>query len=268
MATTAAISFDNLVLSCAFEKYRTHEEFVPEHFLAIQLSGETHMQTPGKTDVYREGSIMLLRKNQLMRSVKVPAKNGEYKSVLILLNERVLRKYATTYNIPVQRRYEGEAIMMFESDDFFRGYFNSLLPYVDSSIKKTHALSDLKICEAIELLLRRDVGLRAFLFDFHGPYKLDLEEFMVKNFIFNVPVTQFARLTGRSLAAFKRDFKRVFGMPPREWLMQQRLSEAYRLIKEKGSKSADIYIEIGFENLSHFYYSFKKRFGVTPSQIG
>jgi hypothetical protein len=74
MATTAAISFDNLVLSCAFEKYRTHEEFVPEHFLAIQLSGETQMQTPGKTVVYKEGSIMLLRKNQLMRSVKVPAK--------------------------------------------------------------------------------------------------------------------------------------------------------------------------------------------------
>jgi AraC-like DNA-binding protein len=187
---------------------------------------------------------------------------------LILLNESVLRKYAATHNIPGQGRYKGETIMVLESDDFFRGYFNSLLPYVDSSIKKTHALSDLKICEAIELLLNHDPGLREFLFDFNAPYKLDLEKFMMTNFIFNVPVAQFASLTGRSLAAFKRDFKTVFGLAPREWLMQQRLSEAYRLIKEKGSRPADIYFEIGFENLSHFYYSFKKKYGLTPSQIG
>ncbi|HEX4375385.1 MAG TPA: AraC family transcriptional regulator [Puia sp.] len=45
------------------------------------------------------------------------------------------------------------------------------------------------------------------------------------------------------------------------------MTEAYRLIKEKGQRPADIYIDVGFENLSHFYYSFKKKYGISPSEL-
>jgi len=39
------------------------------------------------------------------------------------------------------------------------------------------------------------------------------------------------------------------------------------LIKEKGSKPSDVYLEVGFEDLSHFSYAFKNAFGVAPSKI-
>jgi AraC-like DNA-binding protein len=32
-------------------------------------------------------------------------------------------------------------------------------------------------------------------------------------------------------------------------------------------KAADIYLEVGFENLSHFSYAFKKQFGYSPSMV-
>ncbi len=71
----------------------------------------------------------------------------------------------------------------------------------------TQAVGVLKIKEAVYLLLNIMPELRSFLFDFSDPYKLDLEKFMLQNFHYNVPVEKFARLTGRSLAGFKRDFK-------------------------------------------------------------
>jgi AraC-like DNA-binding protein len=90
---------------------------------------------------------------------------------------------------------------------------------------------------------------------------------MNKNFMFNVPAAQFAKLTGRSLASFKRDFEKIFRISPGQWLQQKRLSEAYYLIREKGQKPSEVYLDVGFENLSHFSYTFKKMFGVVPSRV-
>jgi AraC-like DNA-binding protein len=78
---------------------------------------------------------------------------------------------------------------------------------------------------------------------------------------------RFAYLTGRSLSTFQRDFAKIFRETPSRWLLQKRLKEAYYLIKEKGMKSSDIYLDLGFEDLSHFSYVFKKQFGLTATEL-
>jgi AraC-like DNA-binding protein len=125
----------------------------------------------------------------------------------------------------------------------------------------------IKAREAIELLLRHDPTLKDFLFDFSEPYKIDLEAFMNQNYMYNITSAQFARLTGRSLAGFKRDFQKTFKTSPSHWLLRKRLAEAYYQIREKGNKPVDVYLTVGFENLSHFSYTFKKEFGVAPSMV-
>ena len=67
--------------------------------------------------------------------------------------------------------------------------------------------------------------------------------------------------------AFKRDFKAVFNSTPSRWLVKKRLQEAYFLLEKKKQKPSDIYLDLGFETLSHFSYAFKKQFGVTPTEI-
>ena len=90
---------------------------------------------------------------------------------------------------------------------------------------------------------------------------------MNKNYHFNVELKRFAYLTGRSLATFKRDFEKIFHSSPSRWLQQKRLREAYYLIKEKGRAPSDVYIDIGFEDLSHFSFAFKKAYGIAPSRL-
>jgi len=141
------------------------------------------------------------------------------------------------------------------------------LPYVEQSKKINKKLAALKINEAIELVLNLKPALKDFLFDFSEPYKIDIEKFMQQNYHYNVPLENFAKLTGRSLAGFKRDFVKTFQTSPRKWLQERRLREAHYLVKQKKKKPKDIYLDLGFEDLSHFYTSFKQKFGITPAKI-
>ena len=90
---------------------------------------------------------------------------------------------------------------------------------------------------------------------------------MNRNFHFNVQLKRFAYLTGRSLATFKRDFEKIFHTSPGQWLLQRRLQEAHYLITEKGRAPSDVYLDLGFEDLSHFSFAFKKEFGKAPSLL-
>lgn len=267
MEKTSEIIFDKLVYSCAFESYKGHEEFIPDHFLGFQLSGETHaFHEQGKT-VIRENTVVLVRKNQLIRTMKYPSKSEKYQFLSITLDDETLRQYAAENKMSADGPFPDSSRMFFEPDDFFTSYFTSLIPYVHKTKEISPRLAAIKVKEAIELLLQSHPELKDLLFDFSEPHKIDLKAFMNKNFMFNVSIEAFARLTGRSLSGFKRDFNKIFNMTPKQWLKERRLKEAYYLIKNKGKKPSDIYLDLGFENLSHFYFSFKNKFGMTTSEV-
>jgi len=133
--------------------------------------------------------------------------------------------------------------------------------------KINEAFADVKREELLIILLQQQPELAGLFFDFGIPQKINIEEFMNRNFRFNVNVERFAHLTGRSLSAFKRDFKVIFNETPSRWLVQKRLQEAYFLINKKNDKPVEIYLDLGFEALSHFSFAFKKQFGITPSEL-
>lgn len=261
------ILLNNLLYSCVSQKQRGNEQFVHEHALGYIISGETHFQTNNGFIVVKEGQIGIARRNQLVKSVKVPPPGGEFKAINIFLDQSFLRRYAAENKLPTAQKYTGPLMRGLPNDPFLKGYFDSLIPYFNHGSQLKPNMAELKTREAIELLLSIHPDFNEFLFDFSEPYKIDLEAFMNKNYMYNVPSSQFAKLTGRSLASFKRDFEKIFRTAPGQWLQQKRLSEAYYQIKEKGVKPSEVYLNVGFENLSHFSFAFKKAFGVGPSMV-
>ena len=97
--------------------------------------------------------------------------------------------------------------------------------------------------------------------------KIDLEKYMEEHFMYNLPLERFAFLTGRSLTTFKSDFKKVFNNTPGKWLTEKRLQLAYHKLSMEKQKITDVYHSVGFENLSHFSFAFKKAFGHSPSSL-
>lgn len=239
-----------------------------DNTLILQVLGQFTLETANQKISMQGGEMLLVRKNQLAELTKNPLNGEGYQTIVIRLPEDLLRKIALEEQIAPDQKYTGSSNILIPGNDFLHAFFQSLLPYVRHPEKKiTSEVGMLKVKEAVYLLLDTMPGLREFLFDFSDPYKIDLEKFMVTNFHYNIPVEQFARLTGRSLAGFKRDFQKIFGMAPRQWLLEKRLGEARFLIEKKNKKPSDIYLDLGFESLSHFSHSFKKKFGKAPTEL-
>jgi AraC-like DNA-binding protein len=257
-----------LFYSCNTDLRRVVEQFVHEHAFTHVLAGSLDFYIGNEHRVFHAGEMLLVKRNQLARVVKIPPPGGEFRSVSLYLNQDRLRAYSLEYGVEAVGPYQGEGIVRLKKDAFYESFADSLIPYVsrDGSVVDP-GLSQLKVKEAIMLLLRLDKKVRDLLFDFSEPGKIDLEEFMNRHFTFNVQMKRFAFLTGRSLATFKRDFEKIFHVAPGRWLHQKRLDQAYYLIKEKGKKPSDVYLEVGFEDLSHFSFAFKKEFGKAPSQL-
>src|SRR5258708_29910012 len=90
---------DSFVYSCSFEKRREYEQFVPHYTLAYQLSGETHIyHQNGKLELKRN-QLLLARKNQLVKSTKLPGANKVYKSISVLLTNSMLKEFALDNDI-------------------------------------------------------------------------------------------------------------------------------------------------------------------------
>jgi AraC-like DNA-binding protein len=258
---------DSFIYSCVFDKMCAYEQFIPESLMAYQISGKTQIYHQKGEMTLEEGQILVARGNQFAKSIKLPADDKEYRCISVLLNTERLRKFALDNEIPCEGRYDGVKNIILEPNPLLNGYFQSILPYVEQSKSVSEKLTSIKVNEAIELLLTLRPDLQSFLFNFASLHKQDLEAFMVKNFHYNASIEHFAKLSGRSLTGFKRDFSTVFKTSPRLWLKSRRLSEALYLIKQKSRKPQDIYLDLGFENLSHFYTSFKQKYGVTPAQV-
>jgi AraC-like DNA-binding protein len=242
--------------------------FWNHHTLILQVSGQFTLETSTQTISMTAGEMLLIGRNQLGTLTKTPLPGGNYETIVISLQEDLLRRIVLEEKLEADRKYVGPPNMLIPSNEFLQGYFQSIIPYArNSGAAMTDEMGILKVKEGIKLLLLALPGLVNFLFDFSQPYKIDLERFMISNFHFNVPIEKFAQLTGRSLAAFKRDFLKTFGAPPRQWLQDKRLTEAKHLIETKHEKPSAIYLDLGFESLSHFSRSFKKKFGMAPTEL-
>jgi AraC-like DNA-binding protein len=242
--------------------------FLSHHKLVLLVSGHFTLETSAQKISMSKGEMLLIGKNQLGQITKRPEPDGYYETIVISLQEDFLRKIVIEEHIGTPQRYIGPRNILIPANDFLRGYFQSIIPYIRNSEEKlTYEMGMLKVREAVMLLLHTMPSISSLLFDFSDPHKIDLERFMLSHFHYNIPVTEFAALTGRSLAAFKRDFQKLFGMAPRQWLHERRLMEARNLIENKRQKPSAIYLDLGFESLSHFSSSFKKKFGKTPTDF-
>ncbi len=256
-----------IAYSCYVTRSREGEQFVPEHRFTYQVAGTMTTNDGTREYFFNEGDFRFSKRNHLMKFVKLPPEGGEFKSLSVSLDQETLRNFSMGFGFRAEKHTNGNAILQLKPDGLYKSYMDSLTPYLQIEQAGNEDLIANKQKEAILLLLKVNPELKDVLFDFSEPGKIDLEGFMNKNFHFNVDLNRFAYLTGRSLATFKRDFEKLFQITPGRWLQQRRLQEAHYLIKEKGKAPSDVYMDVGFEDLSHFSFAFKKLYGLAPSRI-
>lgn len=269
MSETNYITKAGIFFTCNQKKELVSEQIVPEHIITHVYAGKILVTTANKTYTLSAGQTALFGRNQLAKFTKEPQGGDACTSVTIFFTQSFLQQFYTTHPQPEpeQKKHRSKIIQL-KDDPLLDDLFRSVSSYSTSDeLYVTDELAQLKVKEALTLAREMDRNVDLLLSDFSEPYKIDLAGFMQQNFMFNIPISKFAYLTGRSLATFKRDFRKVFGSSPQRWLTEKRLEQAHFLIAEKMQRPSQAYVEAGFENFSHFSYTFKNFFGYTPSAI-
>jgi AraC-like DNA-binding protein len=242
------------------------EQFIPEHVFFYLIKGEMSGHCDNKMYTLRPGEYGIIRKNRLGRYNRAK-ENTKPEKVTFILDEAFLRAFQEKRKLTATTFDPTDAFIHLDHNGLIPNFIHSLAPYYNERREIDKAMLDVKREELLLILLQSRPELSGLFFDFGIPEKIDLAKFMNKNYNFNVSINRFAFLTGRSLSAFKRDFKKLFGDTPNHWLVQRRLTEAHFLIQKMNKKPTEIYHDLGFEDLSHFSYAFKKHFNITPTEL-
>lgn len=262
---TKYITTDIKLSSYEDKLYKTEVVF-KHHMLVWFISGETKIIQADADYLFKAGDIFLIPRNQLATIINYPKDGLPHKAVVMHLSAERLRDFYAGIDMKPKTSLSYR-VHSFNKHPLLESCLASLIPYFDMQEEVFPPnIASLKITEAISILRTIDQDIDNILADFEEPGKINLSDFMEKNFMFNMPLEKFGYLTGRSLTTFKRDFRKIFNSTPQRWLTQKRLELAHYQIAEKERKPVEVYYEIGFENLSHFSYAFKKYFGYPPTE--
>jgi len=69
-----------------------------------------------------------------------------------------------------------------------------------------------------------------------------------------------------SPAHFSREFRKAFGETPHQYLLTRRLQRAAELLRHTDHAVADICMRVGLESVGSFTSSFRRIYGITPTQ--
>jgi AraC family transcriptional regulator, exoenzyme S synthesis regulatory protein ExsA len=253
-------------LSCYEDKFFKSDVIFDDHMLIWFISGETKIVQAEETHRFKTGDIFLIPRNKPATIINYPKDGLPHKTVVMHLTTKILRDFYKDMDVKAKIK-PVPTIRTYNNHPLLESCLASVMPYFDIKESLPENLALLKITEAISILRAIDPAIDSVLANFDDPFKVDLISYMEKNYMFNMPIEKFGYLTGRSLTTFKRDFKKAFNTTPQAWLTQKRLELAHYQLAEKKRKPIEVCFEIGFENLSHFSYAFKKYFGYAPTSL-
>lgn len=251
-------------ISCKKEVHYSRELMLSQPALVRVISGEMRIAAADRSYRFRAGDTALLPRDQLARMSKLPLDGRACVAISVIFRKDRLEQYYK--GIPPIAEHSQEPVI-FADHPLLQSLFNSLQPYFDLADALPADIAAFKVEEAIRILRAIDPATDGLLGHFEAPGKIDLVTFMEQNFQFNLPLEKFGYLTGRSLTTFKKDFKNAFNTSPGRWLTHKRLELAHYQIVEQRRKPSEVYLDTGFEDLSHFSFAFKKQYGYSPGKL-
>ena len=131
----------------------------------------------------------------------------------------------------------------------------TVLPYIFQDANHLARVLDGPVGQMMKDKLQADTSVHLLAF---GPA-------LYRDFYNSVrPVNTMADMAGLSATQFNVRFRSVLRMSPTEYVLSRRVQDAQRRLTESSETIADIGINVGFVDQSHFTKRFRKITGMTP----
>lgn len=229
----------------------------------------------GKKQVHFAGTSVAVNKKQSLLLKKgnwlwteLLDTDAIYYCKLFFFSEKKLTDFLSKYTNNVKPYQEEVPYFVIENDDYIGAFINSLSSVTFTNHSYSDALLLLKFEEIMLYLLSKygnqfEYYLHSLISKEISPFKKVVES----NINSNLKLEEIAFLCNMSLSTFKRHFTNEYKEPPGKWLQDKRLQKAKELLQGGQLKASDIYLDIGYNNLSNFSVAFKNKFEISPTDI-
>lgn len=264
------IECENMEIAASVEAQivEPHTIYYPSNVLFYVQEGQLSLQLKEQMYVIPKGSFALIRKYTHGQCFKTWGEGEKCaRMVAFILQDDFLQSVIQKVSVKTNTLESTERVVHLPYNTLLKGLMDSIWAYIEGDSRLDRPMVELKTMEALMAIAQSRPDLLYVLKEYSRPEKADLENFMQHNFKYNIPLEKLAKMTGRSLSTFNREFKTIYHQSPHKWIKQQRLELAKRLLVQTDKMPSDVYLEVGFEDLAHFSRSFKTHFGKNPSEI-
>jgi AraC-like DNA-binding protein len=238
------------------------------YFLYV-INGKKAYHQFGRSYMLDEGTCAFIRKGGFHQERFYDA---DWELMAFFVPDDYLTQFVQAHrsSLPIRplETVPDDQVLKLNVNQLTRGFFASMIPYFFEAPGIGEPLVELKFRELIFNVLSDPANdvLLSYLDHLGRVSNSDLRELMESNYMYNLTLAEFARITHRSLTAFKRDFSATFKLTPGKWLLNKRLQHAEALLVNSHKQVTDIADESGFENQTHFNRVFREKFGLSPLQ--
>lgn len=245
-------------------------QFMTEvNFITYVISGKKDWFAPGRIIQLKEGDALFLQKGVYTTRQSL---EEDHCVLTFFINDDFIRKFNAENVSLIPSLDEGtshDQIFQLDVNESMKALFYSMFTYLRMGRSIPRNLVELKFRELLfnVILSPNNRKLAQFFASLNHVSKTNLDYVMMKNYQHDLQLDEFARLCGRSLSAFKRDFKNHYHQTPGKWLNTKRLEHARTLLLSSDLNVNEICHESGFRNSSHFNKAFKDRYQLPPNQF-
>lgn len=191
-----------------------------------------------------------------------------YYCKLFFFSEEKLIEFLLKYTKSGTPHKDEIPYFVIENDDYIITFLNSLSVLGAASSDYTRRLLLVKFEEImLYLLYKYEQKFEFYLYSLISKEVSPFKKVVESNVYSNLKLEEIAFLCNMSLSTFKRYFAFEYNEAPGKWLQDKRLQRAKDLLQEGVLKPSDIYLDVGYNNLSNFSIAFKNKFGISPKEI-
>ena len=244
----------------------TKTVLLQDNALIFVLDGHKKLFFNDFSTLVEPGQLMLLKRGLYVMSEFL--EDVSYEALIIFIPDAVLKEFSWTHlSKPQGVHLPPMSHLVIPVNKLLEGFRDQYLRYFDQPAALLQDILPLKLTELLLLLISGSNGSQVSQWIQSIAHRQPVNlEYIVKEHLFQ-PLTlgELATLSGRSLASFKRDFQNLYGISPKKWINQQRLSHAKMLLHNTSGNVSEVAAACGFENVPYFIRTFKNEFGVTPA---
>ncbi|MGK0308368.1 MAG: AraC-like DNA-binding protein [Urechidicola sp.] len=235
------------------------------------FEGSNNSYSEEKKITLNQGDALMMKCGNYIFDGQPHDESGKSGMIAIHFYPDVLKKIykdeIPTFLIKKNRLPFHNNVSVIKSDLQISKYIDGLEFYFENPSLQTEELTILKLKELILLLLntKKSETILEIMSNLFSTKTFKFKEVVEAHIFSPISIADLAQLTNKSLASFKREFKKNYQDSPSNYIKSRRLEKAARLLSISNDSISSIAYDCLFNNVAHFSNSFKLKYKLNPS---